>query len=1037
MLLNGKEVEYNPVQAASIQKDLNKASEVSSDLQSGDDPKKVTRDDSHEDIMAFSDDLNMDEELRNRKQRYRIYREMSAQEFIHRGLEIIADDSTQSNNDGNVLRVYGDEEKTNLLEDLFYERVDMNYELWSIVYETAKMGDNFYEVVPDNYKKPKKIIALLYREPEKIERIEKDGRLLYYKYTAEMASDKGKKFVDQKVEYKLQPWQIIHFKFEDKDSKPYGGSQLKSGVRTYRRLSLLEDVLLIYRISRAPERRVFYVDVGGLSPSEAKQYVNRLKNIYRSESFIDDNGNINKKANIMSINTDIIVPRREGQGTTIDSLPGGSALSQVEDLKYWKDKILRTMNIPASYMGDESNRAQNLCLAPETKIKLADGRNLSIKEISEEYESGKQNYVYSINENMEWVIKPISWAGITRKNAETIKVTLDNGEEVICTPDHKFMLRDGSYKEAQFLDEGASLMPIYTKYSSKENKERLDGYEMLLNNKNGKWEFTHRIAKKDEIIEEKENGTMKTTVHHVDINKLNNNLDNLVLMDSKEHWKLHSNLTKGLWKKEDYRKKMCKRGFIEESEILNGVKEIESDKLENVSTFLKINRQTLRFIVQDFGYKDWIDFIESNFEKYKSYRNYKHIELENIISNIKTPNEKMETVANRIGVLAYKIIDIIKSSGYKNWFEFITLNYDKNEIEKLNTLNVEEARKELNCSRVTLTKKMKLLGYNGWGEYRNHKVVAVESYQTLEETYDITVDDETPNFALSSGVVVHNSALDQKFGRFIERIQSQIIQGIYKIAVLELFFNGYKKDELKDFTIELTAPSNVKELTDLDLINNKMSIIGTIKGLELFSDKWILSNILKMTEKEIADLQMEKTLEAQQAQAQGQQPEAGGEGGEMFQGGELPAPPEGGGEAAAPEGGEEAAPEGGGEATPEGGGEEVNASTIVDVLGKQFLIENKDDFFKLMKEVKKSNNKKDNFFAEQLSNLIMKNERKENQKLYEDSTGEVVVKSRNINNPYKKFVALNELGGIEYEDGKRKIALYEKESDNEEKYLID
>jgi Bacteriophage T4-like capsid assembly protein (Gp20). len=253
-----------------------------------------------------------------------------------------------------------DEEKKQLLEDLFFERLDFNYELWSIVYETAKMGDNFYEVIPDDYKKPKKIIALVYREPEKIEKIEKDGKVLYYKYTKESDDYLGRIKKEEKSELKLQPWQIIHFKFEDKDTKPYGGSLLKSGVRSFRRLNLLEDVLLIYRISRAPERRVFYIDVGGLSPSEAKQYVNRIKNIYRSENFIDENGNINRKANIMSINTDIIVPRREGQGTQIEPLPGGEALNSIDDLKYWRDKILRTMNIPASYMGDEANRAQNL-----------------------------------------------------------------------------------------------------------------------------------------------------------------------------------------------------------------------------------------------------------------------------------------------------------------------------------------------------------------------------------------------------------------------------------------------------------------------------------------------------------------------------------------------------------------------------------------------------------------------------------------------------------------------------------------------------
>ncbi len=110
------------------------------------------------------------------------------------------------------------------------------------------------------------------------------------------------------------------------------------------------------------------------------------------------------------------------------------------------------------------------CFTGETKIKLTDGRGLSFKELVKEYEQGKKNYTYTFNHETQSIeIAEIERPRITRKKAELVKVTLDNGESVRCTPDHKFMLRDGSYKEAQSLRFEDSLMPGYTRFSIKKD----------------------------------------------------------------------------------------------------------------------------------------------------------------------------------------------------------------------------------------------------------------------------------------------------------------------------------------------------------------------------------------------------------------------------------------------------------------------------------------------------------------------------------------------------------------------------------------
>ncbi len=703
-LIDGIEVFSDEKSSRNIQKNINSIPELTQELKTDIDPKKIDLDsdlidNGSMDMFFDQNEFSGESSASNRKDRYNTYREMDKMEFIHRGIEIIADDSTQPNDDNNVIKVLSDDENLKkTLNDLFINKLDMNNELWSIFYETVKIGDNFYEIIPDDYKKPKEIRRIRYLECEKMERIEKEGKLSHFVYKIEKKDPSTNK-LKESIEYRLFPWQIIHFKIENKEHSPYGGSLLESGIRTYRRLIMLEDLMLVYRISRAPERRVFYIDVGNLNPVEAKRFLTKMKNAYRSQSFIDENGNINKKANVMSITSDIFVPIKEGStGTRIETLQGGSAMgaSGSEDplLKYFKDKILRTMNIPPAYMGEQADHSRSLCLHPDTKIKLADGRNLSIKKVSEEFKDGKENFVYSIKEG-EWKIKPIKWAGETRKNAELVEVELDNGETIKATPDHKFMLRDGSYCEAKDLKEKTSLMPIYSKKSSKEKGDKIEGYEMLFNNNSGKYEYTHRITKKDELNEENEKKNLytqrKTTVHHIDFNKLNNNPSNLLLMTNKEHFKYHqvlaktflqtpevikkrteslkryykteegkrsskerikkmndsenkanwnkseknkellSKRSKQLWKDESYRKKLSKRGYITEEEILSTINKIDNDSLIKISKELNINRMTLRYIIQDFGYKNWKTFILSNFNDYKALKTKtKNLNIEDI-----------------------------------------------------------------------------------------------------------------------------------------------------------------------------------------------------------------------------------------------------------------------------------------------------------------------------------------------------------------------------------------------------------------------
>lgn len=376
MIINGKEVEVDFRRAAEIQNKVNKVSQLpdSAKVEVNKKELKELRDvvsDSFDSFdgygMSNNTLLTGKNSKENRKEYYTTYQEMSECNFINRGLQVIADDCTQRNQEGHTVRSYSDDDEIKqILDELFIDRLNIDKEIWSIVYETCKLGDNFYEVVPDSYEHPTQIVRIRYLEAERVNRIEKNGKLAFYTYTADVREPdeialniSGNSTKDEeRMMYKLEPWQIIHFRIPDKDCYPYGGSLLRSGVKCYKRLQLLEDGMVIYRLARVPERRVFKIDVGNLPTSEANRQVQKIKDNYRTTQILDDRGNINRTASALSLTQDIFVPVREGsQGTDISTLGPGTALNNIDDIRYFRDEILWTMNIPPEYLGFTSDQS--------------------------------------------------------------------------------------------------------------------------------------------------------------------------------------------------------------------------------------------------------------------------------------------------------------------------------------------------------------------------------------------------------------------------------------------------------------------------------------------------------------------------------------------------------------------------------------------------------------------------------------------------------------------------------------------------------
>jgi hypothetical protein len=211
---------------------------------------------------------------------------------------------------------------------------------------------------------------------------------------------------------------VIHLSMSEglDNNFPFGNSLLESIFKVYKQKELLEDSIIIYRVQRAPERRVFYIDVGNMPSHLAMGFVERVKN------------EVNQRR----------IPSVTGGGSSLIDA-AYNPLSQNEDYFF-----------------------PQTCLAMDQKVKLLDGRNLKLIDIIEEYNKGKENWAYTVNQKT-FEIEPgkIVWAGKTRLNTQLVEVLLDNGEKIKVTPDHRFIMRDGSEVEAQFLKEHDSLMPLY------------------------------------------------------------------------------------------------------------------------------------------------------------------------------------------------------------------------------------------------------------------------------------------------------------------------------------------------------------------------------------------------------------------------------------------------------------------------------------------------------------------------------------------------------------------------------------------------
>ena len=295
------------------------------------------------------------------------YESMEFTPEISAALDIYAEESTTVDQNGFILQIYSESRRIkSILADLFNNNLDINTNLPMWTRNTCKYGDNFIYLKMD----PEKgVIGCMQLPIIEIERLEAGmGAKSSDSDTNPIKKHTRFKWKQKDLEFNI--WEVAHFRLLGDDRRlPYGTSMLEKARRIWKQLLLSEDAMLIYRTSRAPERRIFKVFVGNMDDADVEPYIQRFANKFKRDQVVDHKtGNVDMRFNQMAVDQDYFVPVRDtAQASPIETLAGAQNLSEIADIEYIQKKLLTALRVPKAFLGFEET--------------VGDGKNLSLQDI--------------------------------------------------------------------------------------------------------------------------------------------------------------------------------------------------------------------------------------------------------------------------------------------------------------------------------------------------------------------------------------------------------------------------------------------------------------------------------------------------------------------------------------------------------------------------------------------------------------------------------------------------------------------------------
>ena len=296
------------------------------------------------------------------------YSDFEAMEFypeIAAALDIMMEESTTLNSYGRMINVYSESKRVKtIVEDLLYNRLDIHTSLPMWTRNTCKYGDNFVYLNIDD---KNGVVSVKQMPNYEMER--RDGGLfdmLTQRTDENYITDKVK-FYWRGRDVEFNSWQMAHFRLLGDDRRlPYGTSVLEKARRIWKQLILSEDAMLVYRVTRAPERRIYKIYVGNIDDKDVEAYVNEIANRFKRASIVDpQTGQIDLRYNQLSNDQDYFIPvRSEDAPNPIDTLPGAQNLDQIADIEYLQRKLFTALRVPKPFLGfdETTGEGKNLAL---------------------------------------------------------------------------------------------------------------------------------------------------------------------------------------------------------------------------------------------------------------------------------------------------------------------------------------------------------------------------------------------------------------------------------------------------------------------------------------------------------------------------------------------------------------------------------------------------------------------------------------------------------------------------------------------------
>jgi hypothetical protein len=297
----------------------------------------------------------------NRAERYVDFDQMEYTPEIASALDIYADEMTTHSSLSPMLNIAcPNEEIKAALQSLYHDIMNIEHNLFGWCRSMCKYGDFFLYLDIDEKEGITSTIGVPTQEMERLDGEDKSNpNYVQYQWnTAGMT---------------FENWQVGHFRILGNDKyNPYGTSVLEAARRIWRQLVLLEDAMMAYRIVRAPERKVFKIDVGQIPPNEVEQYMQKVITSMKRNSIVDSStGRVDLRYNPLSVEEDYFIPVRGGSNTEIATVGGQSRTGDIDDVKYLRDKLFSALKIPASYLTNEAGADEDKTTLAQKDIRFA------------------------------------------------------------------------------------------------------------------------------------------------------------------------------------------------------------------------------------------------------------------------------------------------------------------------------------------------------------------------------------------------------------------------------------------------------------------------------------------------------------------------------------------------------------------------------------------------------------------------------------------------------------------------------------------